>query len=68
MSEGAGIERLKRPFSAILLNKLPVVLKSSIFKRLLVKWFHDVTTYLLESSIDVLDNVKTIENDFSLRK
>ncbi|CEW05932.1 Uncharacterised protein [Streptococcus pneumoniae] len=42
--------------------------KSSVFQRFIIKLLHDVDSSLIKSLAHVLDNVETIENNFSIGK
>ena len=55
-------------FTTILLNELPVALDSFVFMGFSLKLIHDLNTDTTHSTAEMLDNVKAVENDFSIRK
>lgn len=54
--------------AAILLKELPVAFESSVFLRFSVELVHDLDADAVHSPAEVLDNVKTIQNDLGMRK
>ena len=55
-------------FLTILLNEFPVALDSPVFMRLSFKLIHDLNTHTTHSSAQMLYNVKSIKNNFSVWK
>ena len=55
-------------FTTILLNELPVALDGLVFMGLSLKLIHDLNTDTTHSTAKMLDNVKAVENDFSVGK
>ena len=53
--------------AAILLKEFPVAFESSVFLRFSVELVHDLDADAVHSSAEVLDNVKTIQNDLGMR-
>ena len=54
--------------AAILLKEFPVAFESSVFLRFSVELVHDLDADAIHSPAEVLDNVKTIQNDLGMRK
>ena len=55
-------------FTTILLDELPVALDGLVFMRFSIELIHDLNTDTTHSAAEMLDNVKAVENDFSVRK
>ena len=55
-------------FTTILLNEFPVAFDGLVFMGFSLKLIHDLDTYTTHSTAEMLDNVKAVENDFSVRK
>ena len=55
-------------FTAILLNEFPVAFECLIFVRFSIQLIHDLDAYAIHCSTEMLDNMKAIENDFSIWK
>ena len=53
-------------FMTILLNELPVTLDSLVFMGFSMKLIHDLDTHTTHSTAHVLDNMETIQHDFSV--
>ena len=53
-------------FTTILLNELPVTLDSLVFMGFSMKLIHDLDTHTTHSTAHVLDNMETIQHDFSV--
>ena len=54
--------------AAILLKEPPVAFEGSVFLRFSVELVHDLDADAVHSPAEVLDHVKTIQNDFSVWK
>ena len=52
----------------ILLNEFPVTFQCFIFVRSPIKLIHNFDAYAIHCSTEMLDNMKAIENDFSIWK
>ena len=55
-------------FSTILLNEFPVAFDRPVLARFSILLIHDLNTNTTHSPAEMLYNVKTIQNDFSLWK
>ena len=55
-------------FTAIPLDNLPVAFDSLVFMRLSFKLIHNLDTNTTHSTAQALDNMETIQNDFSTRE
>ena len=55
-------------FTAILLDEFPVTFQCFIFVRSPIKLIHNFDAYAIHCSTEMLDNMKAIENDFSIWK
>ena len=55
-------------FTTILLDELLVSLDSLVFMRFSMKLIHDLDTHTTHSTAHVLDNMETIQHDFSVWK
>ena len=55
-------------FPAVLLDQFPVAFKCLVFVRFSLKLLHDLDAKTVHSPAQVLDNVKTIQNDFRGRE
>ena len=55
-------------FMTILLDEFPVALDGLVLVRFSFKLLHDLDTNTAHSMAKMLDNVKTIQNDFSVWK
>ena len=53
-------------FTAILLNEFPVTFQCFIFVRFSIKLIHDLDAKTIHSSSEMLYNVKTIQDNFSV--
>ena len=53
-------------FTAILLNEFPVAFECLIFVRFFIQLIHDLDVKAVHSTAEMLHNVKTIQNDFSV--
>lgn len=62
------VKTLMAKLAAILLKELPVAFESSVFLRFSVELVHDLDADAVHSPAEVLDNVKTIQNDLGMRK
>ncbi len=67
-AKSRAIEALMAEFTAILLNQLPVAFECLVFVRFSVKLIHDLDTYSVHSAAHVLDDVKAIKENFSVRE
>ena len=54
--------------AAILLYKLPVTFDSFVFMGFSLELVHDLNADAVHSPAEVLDNVKTIQNDLGMRE
>ena len=55
-------------FTAILLNEFPVAFEYLIFVRFSIQLIHNLDAKTVHSPAEMLDNMKAIENDFSIWK
>ena len=55
-------------FTTILLDEFPVTLDSLVFMGFSMKLIHDLDTHTTHSTAHVLDNMETIQHDFSVWK
>ena len=55
-------------FPTILLDEFPVAFDRPVLVRFSIQLIHDLDAKTVHSPAQVLDNVKTIQNDFSLWK
>ena len=62
------IKSLITQFTTILLYKLPVTFDSFVFMGFSLELVHDLNTDTTHSTAEMLDNMKAVENDFSVRK
>ena len=53
-------------FPTILLDEFPVTLDSLVFMGFSMKLIHDLDTHTTHSTAHVLDNMETIQHDFSV--
>lgn len=60
--------KLFREFTTVFQHGFPVVFEGTIFKRLLVKRLHELNTCLIKSTAHVLHDMKSINNNLSVRK
>lgn len=68
LSKGLGIKTIIRQFLAVSLKKAPVIFKGTIRQRFLVKGLHDSDSSGHHCSAKMLDDVKPIQHNSSLRK
>ena len=62
------VKTLMAKLAAILLKELPVAFEGSVFLRFSVELVHDLDADAVHSLAEVLDNVKTIQNDLGVRE
>jgi len=55
-------------FTTILLSELQVALDSFVFMGFSIELIHDLNTDTTHSTAEMLDNMETIQNDFSTWK
>ena len=65
-AKSRAIKSLITQFTAILLDEFPVALGSLVFMRFSMKLIHDLDTHTTHSTAHVLDNMETIQHDFSV--
>ena len=54
--------------AAVLLEEFPIAFEGSVFLRFSVELVHDLNADAVHSPAEVLDHVKTIQNDLGIRK
>ena len=54
--------------AAVLLEEFPIAFEGSVFLRFSVELVHDLDADAVHSPAEVLDNVKTIQNDLGIGK
>ena len=54
--------------AAVLLEEFPIVFEGSVFLRFSVELVHDLDADAVHSPAEVLDHVKTIQNDLGMRE
>ena len=67
-TKSRAIKSLIAEFTTVLLDELPVALDGLVFMRFSIELIHDLNTKTAHSTAKMLDNMETIQNDFSRRK
>ncbi len=62
------VKTLMTKLAAILLKELPVAFEGLVFLRFSVELVHDLDADAVHSPAEVLDHVKTIQNDLGMRE